>query len=54
MATRAGCDNALAIFAMVLSFTENSADFVAPMSVNYIAILRLGLELTNFSNLLQI
>ena len=41
MATRAGCDNALAILAIVLSFTENAADFVAPTPVYYIAILRL-------------
>jgi hypothetical protein len=41
MATRAGCDNALAILAIVLSFIENAADFVAPTPVYYIAILRL-------------
>ena len=31
MATRAGCDNAFAYFDILLSCTENSSAFVAPM-----------------------
>jgi hypothetical protein len=31
IATRAGCESALAYFARILSFTENSSDLLVPI-----------------------
>ncbi len=46
---RAGCDNALAYRAILLSLTVNSSIFAEPICLKYIAILRLIYQKSKFS-----